>query len=165
MVTRKPRRPRVFVDADVLFAGAASPGEYSASLVVLRLAEITLIEALTSEQVIVEAERNLATKLPQALPAFRLLADRCLRVAPDPQPSDILAHAGLADPKDLPILVAAIREACPWLVTFNVRHFRPGQSAVTIVRPGEFVLHVRDLLAHSGFGNARPDRFSQESAQ
>ena len=37
---------RVFVDADVLFAGAASGSEHPASLVVLRLAEITLIEAV-----------------------------------------------------------------------------------------------------------------------
>ena len=36
---------RVFVDADVLFAGAASPNSESASLVVLRLAEMTLIDA------------------------------------------------------------------------------------------------------------------------
>ena len=68
-------KPRLFVDADVLFAGAASPSEHSASLVVLQLAEITLIEALTSQQVITEAERNLAAKLPQALPAFRLVSE------------------------------------------------------------------------------------------
>ncbi len=152
MATQKPHKPRVFVDANVLFAGAASPSEHSASLVVLRLAEITLVEALTSEQVIVEAERNLAQKLPQALPAFRLLVSRCLRVMPDPQPADLLPHAGLADPRDLPILVAAVREHCPWLVTFNVRHFQPGHPAVTVLRPGEFVLHVRALLAHLTVG-------------
>ncbi len=45
----RAHKPRVFVDADVLFAGSASPSEHSASLVVLRLAEITLIEALASE--------------------------------------------------------------------------------------------------------------------
>jgi len=60
-------KPRVFVDADALFAGAAAPSEYGASLVVLRLAEITLIEALTSHRVIVEASRNLEQKLPTAL--------------------------------------------------------------------------------------------------
>jgi len=146
MATQKRRKPRVFVDANVLFAGAASPSEHSASLVILRLAEITLIEALASEQVIVEAERNLAEKLPQALPAFRLIVSRCLRVVPDPQPADLRAHAELADPKDLPILVAAIREDCPWLVTFNVRDFQPGHPAVTVLRPCEFVLRVRDLL-------------------
>jgi hypothetical protein len=147
-------KPRVFVDADVLFAGAAAPGEYGASLVILRMAEITLIEAVTSQQVVVETERNLAEKLPHVLPAFRLILSRCLRVVPDPEPAGLLPHMGLADPKDLPILVAAVREKCPWLVTFNVRHFpagdlwvQPGHGDVTVLRPGEFVLRVRELLA------------------
>lgn len=43
-------RLRVFVEAGVLFAGAASPREHSASQVVLRLGEITLIDAVTSRQ-------------------------------------------------------------------------------------------------------------------
>ena len=146
----KPRKPRVFVDADVLFAGAASPTEHGASLVVLRMAEITLVEAFASEQVIAEAERNLADKLPQALPTFRLLVSRCLRVVPDPQPDDLKPHAGLAHPEDLPILVAALREGCRWLVTFNLRHYRPGHPDLTVLRPGEFVLRVRDLLTYLG---------------
>jgi predicted nucleic acid-binding protein len=140
-------KPRVFVDADVLFAGTVAPSEHGASLVILRMAEITLIEAVTSQQVVIEAERNLAEKLSRSLPAFRLIVSRALRVVPDPQPEDLLPHAGLADPKDLPILVAAVRENCPWLVTSNVRHFQPGHPDVSVIRPGEFVLRVRDLLA------------------
>jgi hypothetical protein len=136
------------VDADVLFAGAAAPGEHGGSLVVLRMAEITLIDALTSQQVVIEAERNLAVKLPQALAGFRLILSRCLRVVPDPTPADLLPHTGLADPKDLPVLVAAMREKCPWLVTFNLRHFNPGHPDVTVLRPGGFLVRVRDLLAH-----------------
>ena len=54
---RRPR-PRVLIDADVLFAGAASPSEHSASLVVLRSAEITLIEALATNQVITEVAND-----------------------------------------------------------------------------------------------------------
>ena len=142
-----PRKPRVFVDADVLFAGAASPSEHGASLLILRMAEITLIEAVASQQVVTEAERNLTAKLPQTLPAFRLIVDRCLHVVSDPPPGDLRRYAGLADPEDLPILVAALREGCPWLVTFNVRHFQPGHADVTVLRPGEFLLRVRDLLA------------------
>ena len=148
MPATAPRKPRVFVDADVLFAGAASPSEHGASLVILRMAEITLIEAVASQQVVVEAERNLAEKLPGTLPAFRLIVSRCLRVVPDPAAIDLLPHTGLADPLDLPILTAALREGCPWLVTFNVRHFRPGHPDVAVLRPGELVLRVRDLLAH-----------------
>ena len=140
-------RPRVFVDANVLLAGAAAPTEHGASLVILRMAEITLITAITSEQVITEVERNLTAKLPHALSRFRLLIDRCLQVVPDPSSEELTQHVGSADPKDLPILVTAVRESCPWLVTFNARHFEPGHQDVTILRPGEFVLRVRDLLA------------------
>ena len=140
------RKPRVFVDADVLFAGAASPSEHSASLIILRLGELTLLEAITSNQVITEVERNLVAKLPQALPTFRLLVDRCLHVVETPRHADLMAYDRLADPKDLPILVAALREACPWLVTFNVRHFQPGHPEVMVLRPGALILRVRDLL-------------------
>jgi len=38
------RKPRVFVDADVLFAGASAPSEHGANLTILRMAEITLDE-------------------------------------------------------------------------------------------------------------------------
>lgn len=145
-----PPRPRVFVDADVLFAGSAAPSEHGASLVVLRMAETTLVEALTSQQVIIEAERNLAAKMPGALPAFRLLVARCLRVVEDPSDEEVSAYAGLADASDLPILVAAVRAGCPWLVTFNVRHYRPGHPDVAVMPPGDFLLRVRDVLARMG---------------
>jgi len=111
-----PAKPRVFVDSDVLFAGAASASEHGASLVVLRMAEITLIDAVVSEQVIVEVERNLAGYLPTALPMFGQLVGRCLRIVPDPIPAELAVCHDLADPKDTPILAAAVREACPWLI-------------------------------------------------
>ncbi|HQF70203.1 MAG TPA: PIN domain-containing protein [Promineifilum sp.] len=146
MATSKPTKPRLFVDADVLFAGSASSSEYGASLTILRMAEITLIDALTSEQAIVEVERNLAIKLPAKLPAFRLLVARCLTVVPTPNAVQITPYSGLADRKDLPILVAAIQHDCPLLVTFNVRHYRPGHRDIATLNPGEFIQRVRHLL-------------------
>jgi predicted nucleic acid-binding protein len=143
-----PIRPRVFIDADVLFAGSASPSEHGASLVVLRMAEITLIEAIASEQVIVEAERNLEAKLPAALPSFRLIVARCLSLVPTPRPQDLSRYHGLADAKDLPILVAALQSDCAWLVTFNGRHFQPSHPELTILRPGAFLMRIRDLLTY-----------------
>jgi hypothetical protein len=153
MTYQIPPRPRVFIDADVLFAGAASSSEHGASLVVLRLAEITLIDGVTSEQVVIEAERNLADKLPAALPLFRLLVSRCLRVVSGPSSDQVATCLGLAHPKDLPILVAAVQEGCPWLVTFNTRDYDPGHPSVEVLRPGAFLLRVRDVLTHLG---ARP---------
>lgn len=146
MATSKPTKPRLFVDADVLCAGSASSSEYGASLTILRMAEITLIDALTSEQAIVEVERNLAVKLPAKLPAFRLLVARCLTVVPIPNAAQVAPYSGLADRKDLPILVAAIQHECPLLVTFNVRHYRPGHQDISVLTPGEFIQRVRYLL-------------------
>ncbi|MBE2237348.1 MAG: PIN domain-containing protein [Caldilineaceae bacterium] len=134
------------VDADVLFAAAASSSEQGASLLVLRLAELTLLDAVASTQVIVEAERNLTQKLTASLPTFRLLVARCLRVTPDPAVDARSLYRGCAEPEDLPILVAAVQANCQWLVTFNVRHFQPGVSAIQVVRPSDLILRVRHLL-------------------
>ena len=153
----RPSSPalRVFVDADVLFAGAASPSEHpsgSASLVVLRLAELTLLDAVTNEQAVTECERNLRAKLPdplaeRALAAFRHLVARALRVVPDPELEALAPHAGKAHPKDLPLLVTALRERCPLLTTFNAKDYEPGDDAVEVLRPGALVRRVRGLLA------------------
>lgn len=137
----------VFLDADVIFAGAAAPTEQGASHVVMRMGEITLIECITSEQAVTEVERNLAEKLPAKLPEFHLLVSRCLRVVPDPTMEDLARHTGQADPEDLPILVAALREGCRYLLTFNVRHYFPPVGSITVQQPGEFVLAVRNLLS------------------
>ena len=147
MEAEKTPKPRIFVDADVLFAGAASPNQHSASLVILRMAEITMIEAVTSQQVITEVERNLSAKLPKALPAFHLLVSRCLRVVPDPTREELEVHAHAAEEKDLPILVAAAREACAYLATYNLRHFKPGLAGVTLLTPGDLVLRIRYWLS------------------
>jgi predicted nucleic acid-binding protein len=146
-MANKLPKPRIFVDADVLFAGAVSPNEHSASLVILRMAEITLIEAVTSKQVITEVERNLEEKMPGAMPAFQMLVSRCLRVVSDPTMAEIKALLKAAHAKDLPILAAAVREGCLYLATYNTRHFQPGVESITVLKPGDLVQHVRYLLA------------------
>jgi len=144
---KPPAKPRIFIDADVLFAGAASPNEHSASNLILRMAELTLIEAMASTQVITEVERNLQEKMPKALPAFHLLATRCLKIVEDPKLDELNLYRGLANAGDLPILVTAIREGCSFLATFNIRHIQPGHSSVTALKPGDLVLRIRYLLA------------------
>jgi hypothetical protein len=147
MAEAKNPKPSVFIDADVLFAGAAAPSEHGASHVVLRMGEITLIDCVTTEQVVAEVERNLTAKLSNKLPAFRLLVDRSVRVVSDPDSGDLSRFRGHAHPKDLPILVAALREKCPYLLTFNTRHFNPDSDAIKVLRPGEFLLTIRSLLS------------------
>jgi hypothetical protein len=138
---------RIFVDADVLFAGSASPSEHGASLILLRLGELTLIDAVASEQVILEVERNLMRYLPSQMATFRFLVSRCLRIVADPIEDELHQYRGLADAKDLPILASAVREQCQWLATFNVRDYIPGHSSLKIEKPGALVQEIRSRLA------------------
>ena len=155
------KRPKVFVDADVLFAGSASPSTHSASNVVLHMGEITLLNCITSQQVVTEVERNLAEKLHDKLPEFRLIVGRSLKVVVDPMPIDLAPHVGQADPKDLPILVAALREDCSHLLTFNVRHFTPQAGCISVQRPGAFLLDVRHRLSTL----RGPERWTEEKSE
>jgi predicted nucleic acid-binding protein len=145
-------KPTVFLDADVIFAGAAAPTEHGASHVVLRLGEITLIECVTSTQVITEVERNLEEKLPSKLPELRLIVSRSLHVISDPEPEELIPYEGQADPKDLPILVAALKHDCRFLLTFNIRHYRPATAEIMVQRPGDFIKTVRTLLTRLAAG-------------
>lgn len=145
-----PNRPglRVCVDADVLFAGSASTS--GASHVVLQLGELGIIDARVADQARTEAERNLADKLPAALPAFRTLLDACTSPIPMVAPfaSRRLSRAGEADPKDAPILAAAIAADCRWLLTFNVRDYRT--ERIRVSQPGPFLEELRAILLSQG---------------
>ena len=147
-LTTQPEKLKLFIDADVLFAASASGSEYGASLVVLRLGEITLLDIITSEQVITEVERNLTKKIPQALPAFRLICQRSLSIVDNPNQGEINKFTEYADPKDLPILTSALEQNCPFLLTFNTRHFFPPSDLITILKPGEFIKEVRHILTN-----------------
>jgi predicted nucleic acid-binding protein len=144
-----PRKLTVFLDADVIFAGSASPSEHGASHVVLLMGEITLLDCITSQQAVTEVERNLGAKLPAKLPEFRLLVSRCLRVVRDPTLAELSTYKGWADPKDLPLLVAALREECDFLLSFNRRHYFPQAGTITVQRPGDFLQTVRNFLSQA----------------
>jgi predicted nucleic acid-binding protein len=141
----QPRPIRVFLDSDVLLAGSASTT--GASHLILQLSELGLIDTVASEQARREVERNLERKLSAALPAFRLLAEAAVRWVDDAGVEDEDRFRGQADDKDMPILVAAVRDECQTLLTFNVRHYKPGGGAIRIERPGDFLGRLREHLA------------------
>jgi hypothetical protein len=93
---------RVYFDADMLLAGAASPSDHSASQVLLTLSEITLIEGVTSEFTVDECRRNLEAKLRAATSDFERLVGRALSIVDAPARQRLLPHAHRADWKDLP---------------------------------------------------------------
>jgi len=145
-VSSRPRL-RVCIDADVLFAGSASTS--GASHVVLQLGELGIVDVRVADQARAEAERNLADKLPSALPALRAILGACTSSIPMVAPTAArrLSRAREADPKDAPILAAAIAADCRWLLTFNLRDYRT--ERVRVSQPGPFLEELRAmLLAH-----------------
>ena len=116
------------------------------------MSDLTLIDGIASAQIVAEAEKNLAEKVPAAVPTFRELAAACLRVVPDPTSDEVLALGRLADAKDRPILAAAVRDECDVLVTFNERDYRPGHPDVEVMTPSVPVQRVRRLVALAGRG-------------
>ena len=153
--SERASRPRlkVCVDADVLFAGAASVS--GASHLILQLGELGIIEVGVPGQAREEAERNLAIKLPAALPGLRaILAASCVDLPMSSSAvSDAMADAGEADPKDAPILAAALAGGCAWLVTFNVRDYQ--SDRIRVATPGALVAALRTELLQLG---ERPPR-------
>jgi predicted nucleic acid-binding protein len=143
------------MDADALFAGTASVS--GASHVILQLGELGIIEVGVPEQARIEAERNLVSKLPAALPAFRTLVSACASPLPMARrgTSTRLARSGDADPNDAPILAAALAADCRWLITFNLRDYRTDRLRVT--EPGPFLDELRGKLV-AGSRRSSPSR-------
>lgn len=138
-------RPKVYIDADVLLAAAASTR--GASHIIVKLSELTIIAGVISEAVPIEVERNLLAKLPAALPAYRVLLQSAkLRIVPSPTPGQLAAYRGQADPKDLPHLAAACLAGCHYLVTHNTKHY-PKPQTLVVLKPGTLVERIRAQLA------------------
>jgi predicted nucleic acid-binding protein len=133
---------RVFLDANVLFTAAYSPGGLSALLIEVGLAgRITL---LTSPLAVIEAKRNLEAKRPTAVAAFeRSLA--AFQVVTEPAPADVerLTPDELSA-KDRPLLAAAIAGRATHFVTGDRKDFgrwmtRRASLPLRVVTPRQFL--------------------------
>lgn len=138
----KTAKPRVFIDSDVLIAGSVS--STGASFILLQLAELGIIDCLISNQVKLECERNLQEKLPQGLPAYRLIVESTVKVVKDPNKKEIASFEGQAHHKDLSILTSALTNKCHYLITFNVKHYYPKSKKIKIFNPGQLLLELRE---------------------
>lgn len=144
------KRWRVFLDTSALIAGTISPT--GAAREVLRLAEARLIELVVSRQVLTEADRNLAAKLPAMLDEYHTLLEQLDPViVEDPTREAIREAAGVIHRNDAPILAAAKQAAVDYLVTWNTRDFLTAKvrtwAPFPVMTPGEFLRAFREALA------------------
>ena len=145
----------LFMDSSALMAGVISAT--GAARVLLELGGEGALKLIISEQVAAETERNLARKVPAALPAFRQAVRQAgVRLVKDPPPELVRQAAGLVSHQaDVPVLLAAIETRADYFVTLNRRHFiddpRVAQAAgIRIGSPGDALAWVRDQLIERG---------------
>jgi hypothetical protein len=120
-----------------------------ASYAVLVLGELGLFTLVVPKAAVDEVQRNLRRLLPDALSLFQqFLACAAVRVFAGSS-RDLSAAKAHADPKDVPILAAAIGSGARLLTTHNTRHFR-GCDAVRVVRPSVLLEEARAWIAEHG---------------
>lgn len=146
------KKPEIFLDSSALMAGLVS--SQGAARVLLLLAEDEKIMLLVSEQVIAEVERNIARKMPRALPLAREMILRAnVNILRDPRPEEVQARINwISHAADVPILVAAAAANVDFLATLNKRHFLDDpevaqRSGLRIGTPGDALAWVREWLA------------------
>lgn len=112
----------MFLDANILFSAAKSDG---AVRELLRMIMHAGHECFVDDFVVTEARRNLLVKGPQALKEFEALIAR-MKVSPAQTPDPSNAETEWLPDKDRPVLSAAIRLRCEFLVTGDRTHFGAG---------------------------------------
>ncbi len=144
-------KSRIFFDSSVLIAGVLSSS--GAARVLMVMSEQDEIQLLVSEYVIVETERSLARKAPQALPEFRqALRNANIKIVHDPSAKEVNENLYLmTDAEDVPILLSAMKAGVDYLATHNRRHFLDDpkvaeQSNLRIGTPGDALVWVREQM-------------------
>ncbi|MBI3760580.1 MAG: hypothetical protein HY260_01780 [Chloroflexi bacterium] len=85
--------------------------------------------------------------MPDALDMFRALIRQALTIVDDPPAEAVSRFLPQAHPEDAPILAAAALNDCPYLLTFNKRHYYPDKrTSVTVLTPGEFLQRLRAVI-------------------
>ncbi|MGF1447804.1 MAG: putative toxin-antitoxin system toxin component, PIN family [Opitutales bacterium] len=138
-------RPRVFLDANVLFAGA----KRDAAIAELLKRAKNHFSLCTSDFARIEAERHLTLKRPDWLSSFSDLMTHVEETPSASLPVNVELPA-----KDLPILSTAIARRCVYLVTGDRTHFGPFYNhthhGVRVVSPAHFASIVVAAEAEGG---------------
>jgi putative PIN family toxin of toxin-antitoxin system len=159
---------RVFLDSNVILSGLISDTGAPRIILDLLTLKLPFLTGCTGRFNLMEIERNLKKKMPQALSVYqRYLPQLNLKIIPVPRGQEVREFAHTIADKDLPVLVSAIRGKADFLVTGDKRHFQKlkpfKDHALKIVTPAEFVDRILpEVLKEMGKieglsnANARP---------
>ena len=140
----KTTPPKVFFDANVLYSGLHSPAGAPAQVIALH--STGKIRMVLSALVLSELIRTVQRKLPERLlDLHRFLSGSRPEVMPNPTRQDLHAYEELVNPKDAPIIAAAMAANVDYLVSGDSRFIeetRRVPGAPLVVTPRQLLDHV-----------------------
>jgi predicted nucleic acid-binding protein len=110
----------VFLDASALFSAALSATGGSREL--LHLGFLGKLCLVISPFVVEETRRNLVLKAPGGLPALEAFLEAAPLTVVDSTLPDVQAAAQFTEPKDAPIVAAAVAAGATYLASFDRAH-------------------------------------------
>jgi predicted nucleic acid-binding protein len=137
---------KVFIDSSVLVAACAS--FTGASAYILSQTKQKKIKSYISADVIGEAKKNVFLKLDEKGKGRldEYLNEIDFRIVSSPTPYEIAICEKYIFPKDAPILAAAIKTKCAYLITLDRKHFFQPQArsfaksmGIAILTPRKFI--------------------------
>ena len=137
----------IFIDANILIAAVASLR--GGSYFIFELQAKKKVRLHTVRHALLEAERNIQKKLKNGalLSYYELLEKSSLVIhsISDVSPKEVNLLNELVPPKDIPILIGALRSKCKFLVTLDKKDFVSNKKLKNltlpflIVTPGQFL--------------------------
>lgn len=129
-----PERPIAVLDADVLYPPILRDTMVS-------MAYRGLFDARWSDEVFAEVERNLISKANLTAATARARIEQLNRLLPDALVKGYASHLeGLTNhPKDRHLVAAAIKRQATFIVTRNLKDFRPLPPGITALHPDTFM--------------------------
>jgi len=139
---RKPAK--VFIDSNVIISGIFSDTGSPRLILDLLCLGLPFIRGATGRYNIIEIERNLKRKMPQAIPTYKkYLPELNLEVISIPSEKEIQKYRGHIAHKDVPVLVSAIKGDADFLVTGDKKHFSKLKKCegleLKVISPSEFL--------------------------
>ncbi len=141
------KKCKVFLDSNVILSGLFSDKGAPRIILDLLTLKLPMLTGSTGRYNLLEVERNLKKKMPQALPLYhKYLPKLSLEVVALPSQEQIKSMTGAIAEKDVPVLVSAIACRADYLITGDKKDFDRLKGTqthnLTIVSPAEFIEKV-----------------------
>jgi predicted nucleic acid-binding protein len=128
----------------VLLSGLFSDKGAPRIILDLLTLNLPILAGATGRYNLIEVERNLKKKMPQAMPLYQKYLPRLrLEIVEMPSRSTIISMAGAIAEKDIPVLASAIACSAEYLITGDKKDFTKLRNVkkynLKIVSPSEFI--------------------------